>query len=468
MATVLLAGTVVLQGTVIASGDGDHALSSSASTSSPLTGIDLNDTLGLYTLTSASSSFRLTEEDPTITIIGPTEDVDGNTLIWSYQVSSGSLEDSTVSQSSNSFTITSGAQTASFTLQFTAQDGNGNSAVLESSFSYFSPLDGKLIVGAQAGDGDWGGRVYVYDLNGSNQIELEFPAGEVDSQDRFGFDVASANQKIYLSALQDGVPNAGNGSVYIFDTDGTNGYELKPSITEFNLNFGRTIVAAGGKLAVAADGTNNEGKLFIYDADGSNEIIPTNNLQGGYVYSMAMDDSRLVVGNDVGASVQVYNLDGTLSRYLHRTKSMSNTAFGTRVAMGDGKIAVSHRQGAYIFDVDGSNEQVIDAVSGANNPKLAIGGGKLVMGLPHADTVKVFDLETLTEEASFSSAFGTDNNHQFGFDVSVKNNKIYVAKLSTNAAILGAVEMYDMDGTNGQQIATEVVSGSYFAYSISA
>lgn len=111
MATVLLTGTVVLSGAVIASGDGDHALSSSASTSSPLTGIDLNDTLGLYTLTSASAPFSLTEQT---TIIGPTEDVDGNALTWSHQVISSS--DST------------------HQVQFVAEDGSGNSATLTFTF----------------------------------------------------------------------------------------------------------------------------------------------------------------------------------------------------------------------------------------------------------------------------------------------------------------------------------------------
>ena len=114
MATVLLAGTVVLQGAVIASGDGDHALSSSASTSSPLTGIDLNDTLGLYTLTSATAPFSLTEQT---TIIGPTEDVDGNALTWSHQV---------VSSSGSTHQV-----------QFVAEDGNGNSATL--TFTFESP-----------------------------------------------------------------------------------------------------------------------------------------------------------------------------------------------------------------------------------------------------------------------------------------------------------------------------------------
>ena len=468
MATVLLAGTVVLQGAVIASGDGDHALSSSASTSSPLTGIDLNDTLGLYALTSASAPFSLTDEDPTITIIGPTEDVDGNTLTWSYQVSSGSLEDSTVSQSSNSFTITSGVQTASFTLQFTAQDGNGNSAVLESSFGYVSPLDGKLVVGAQ-GESNWAGGVYVYDLDGSNQIKLQFPEGSEEPQDRFGYNVAAANNKVYVSALHDDKNTSGDqmGSVWIFDEDGTNGQVLYPSIEEHDLNFGRTVVAGGGKLAVAADGSDNQGKLFIYDADGSNEIIPTNQLQGGYIHSMAIDDSRLVVGNSAEASVQVYNLDGTLSHYLHRTTYMGNNDYGYYVAMGDGKIAVSHRRGAYIFDVDGSNEQGIHAVDGAHSPKLAIGGGKLVMGIPDQDKVNVYNLNTLALETSFGSSFGTQSLHQFGHDVAVKNEKIYVSKLSTSTDQLGSIEMYDLDGSNGQKISDEIVSGSYFGYSIS-
>ena len=122
MATVLLAGTVVLQSAVIASGDGDHALSSSASTSSPLTGIDLNETLGLYTLTSTSGPFVISDSEP-FTMIGPTEDVDGNALTWSYQITSSSGTNHQV--------------------QFIAEDGNGNSVAINASFQscllYTSP-----------------------------------------------------------------------------------------------------------------------------------------------------------------------------------------------------------------------------------------------------------------------------------------------------------------------------------------
>lgn len=465
MATVLLAGTVVLSGAVIASGDGDHALSSSASTSSPLTGIDLNETLGLYTLTSASSSIALSSEP--VTIIGPTEDVDGNPLTWSYQVSSGDAKDSTISQSSNSFSMTAGTETASFTVQFIAQDGNGNSAILEASFSYIEPSAGKLVVGAQ-GEGSWAGSVYVYELDGSNQIQLQFPEGSQEPSDRFGFDVTSANGKIYISSLNDDKNVSGDqiGSVYIFDQDGTNGQVLHASVEEQNLNFGRSIAAAGGKLAVAADGTGNHGRLFIYDADGSNEIIPSQSLTGGYIYTMAMDESKLVVANGVAGPVQVYNLDGSLSHQL--VPQLGNQFdFGINVAMGEGKIVVSHRSGVHIFDVDGSNEQIIDNVTGAYNPTVAIGDGKLVLGIPEVDKVNVYNLNTLTQEASFGSSFGTQSLHQFGFKVSVKNSKIYVAKLSTNSSQLGSIEMYDLDGSNGQKIADEVIAGSYFGFAIS-
>lgn len=111
MATVLLAGTVVLSGTIISNADGDNVLSSSASAPSPLTGIDLNETLGLYTLTSASAPFSLTEQT---TVMFPTEDVNGNTLTWSYQIVSSSG--------------------ATHEIQFVAEDGNGNSAVQTFSF----------------------------------------------------------------------------------------------------------------------------------------------------------------------------------------------------------------------------------------------------------------------------------------------------------------------------------------------
>lgn len=114
MATVLLAGTVVLSGTIISNADGDNVLSASPTTSgSPLTGININESLGIFNVTPASGPFVTTSEDP-VTIIGPTEDVDGNPLTWSYQIISSGGSDHTV--------------------QFIAEDGNGNNTSVTASF----------------------------------------------------------------------------------------------------------------------------------------------------------------------------------------------------------------------------------------------------------------------------------------------------------------------------------------------
>lgn len=114
MATVLLAGTAVLSGTIISNADGDNVLSSSPTTSgSPLTGININESLGIFNVTPASGPFVTTSEDP-VTIIGPTEDVDGNPLTWSYQITS----------SAGSY----------HTVQFIAEDGNGNNTSVTASF----------------------------------------------------------------------------------------------------------------------------------------------------------------------------------------------------------------------------------------------------------------------------------------------------------------------------------------------
>ncbi len=318
--------------------------------------------------------------------------------------------------------------------------------------------DSKIVVGAQ-GDSNFAGAVYLYDLDGSNEIKI-VPPNTIE-QDRVGFDVAVANQKIYISAvLEDNEslnPEGQHGSVWIYDLDGSNGQILRADTDEHMLNFGRSVSAAGGKLAVYADGTDNSGKLFIYDADGSNEIQVTELQSGnGYAYDMIMDDSKIVVGNSNTLPVQVFNHDGTEAFKL--TPSGSPNGYGSRVAMGSDKIAVAYENGAYVFNSDGTNEQIISGLS--NLPELAIGSGKLVMVNTVVDTVYVYDIESLTLEASFSSSF---TNYQFGFRVSVADNKIYVTNL--NPTGVGTLEVYDLDGSNGYIINSNV-SGDYYGYSV--
>lgn len=75
------------------------------------------------TITGESAEYTLApDRTPTVvTLTG--EDADGDTLVWSYSVTSGTLEDTDVAQADNVFTITPGTVATSFELTFSVTDG---------------------------------------------------------------------------------------------------------------------------------------------------------------------------------------------------------------------------------------------------------------------------------------------------------------------------------------------------------
>lgn len=71
-----------------------------------------------------AGTYELDQEGtPTVITLNAT-DPEGFDLTWSYAVTSGSLEDTTVTQADNVFTVTPGTVDATFSLTFTVSDGN--------------------------------------------------------------------------------------------------------------------------------------------------------------------------------------------------------------------------------------------------------------------------------------------------------------------------------------------------------
>ena len=367
MATVLLAGTVVLSGAVIASGDGDHALSSSSSTSSPLTGIDLNETLGLYTLTTASAPFRLTDVEP-MTIIGPTEDVDGNPLTWSYQVTDGSLEDVTVSQSSNSFTITTGLENTSFTIQFTAQDGNGNSVSLVSSFTYISTAaaQGSFFASAAMGPllgglgNTYEGAVWVYNLSDLSSPTILSVPDDLE-YGFFGRAVAFSDNKLFV-VRSGGEPS--ERGVFVYETS-----DLSAAPTFLpaqNQTFDEqlsSISAKGNRVFVGTkygygDTSTQSGAIYVYNADDLTEA-PIKLLSnrgadrfGWNSRAIGVTTDKVIIGaysadqpSSNQGELNIFNLNDLSQAPIHFAPSLVDDAdqFGYTVVADDTLVVASSR-----------------------------------------------------------------------------------------------------------------------------
>ena len=71
----------------------------------------------------ANASYTLNSDGTPTVITLQATDPEGTPIVWGYQVTSGSLEDTTVTNVGGQFTITPGATEATFSLTFTASDG---------------------------------------------------------------------------------------------------------------------------------------------------------------------------------------------------------------------------------------------------------------------------------------------------------------------------------------------------------
>ena len=130
---------------------------------------------------------------------------------------------------------------------------------------------GKIVVGAY-GDNDNGstsGSVYVYDLDGTNEVKIT--ASDGAASDYFGISVAVGNNKIVVGAYGDDDNGSISGSAYIYDLDGSNEVKITASDGAAFDRFGYSVAVGNNKIVVGAYGANN-GSVYVYDLDGSNEV----------------------------------------------------------------------------------------------------------------------------------------------------------------------------------------------------
>ncbi len=300
--------------------------------------------------------------------------------------------------------------TGHFTI--TASDAGSNDY-----FGYSVAIDEKyqkIIVGAYLWDGTLGnqGRVYIYDIDGSNEVAIDAPVPI--SNGYFGQKVA-----------------AGNGIAVVGDYRATISSDtLAGQVVKINLSDYSTItssdptgsaasdqygieVAVGNNRIVAAnplDGTNDYGHVILYDQNLNflkriDNPFPATNDQFG-IGQLAIESGRIVVGSTVDdpdgvadqGSVYVYDLNGNYVGECEQPDPSTSDAFGHSVDVGYGRIVVgadgadengANSGCAYVYDLDcnfitkliGSDTVENDSFGYA----VAIGHGKIAVGARYAD-----------------------------------------------------------------------------------
>ena len=137
----------------------------------------------------------------------------------------------------------------------------------------------KLVVGAEGGNG----AVYVYDLDGSNEVKITASDGAMT--DKFGHAVAIGSNKIVVGAFQDDDDGSSSGSAYVYNLDGTGEVKITASDAAAGDEFGSAVAVGGDKVYVGAmfedEAGSNSGAAYVFNLDGTGEVKISSPAAGG-------------------------------------------------------------------------------------------------------------------------------------------------------------------------------------------
>ena len=257
------------------------------------------------------------------------------------------------------------------------------------------------------------------------------------------FSAAAALKLVVGSKFQDNY----RGAIFIYDADGTNQIKVSSSDTSTFDDFAISVAIGNSKIAAGMpksdDNGSSSGSAFIYDLDGTGEVKITPSdaaASDEFGHSVAIGNSKVAIGarkEGTGGAVYVYNLDGTGEVKITPSDTASSDVFGSAVAIGNSKVYV----GAEGDDDNGSSS-----------------GSVYIYNLDGTGEVK------LTPSDGRSQA-------RFGHSLAFGHDKLVVGAFMDDPVgdppAGGSVYVYDADGTNELKIrSSDVASGDDFGHAV--
>jgi hypothetical protein len=269
-------------------------------------------------------------------------------------------------------------------------DGNQLWTVQKSSVGFPSSISvacGRIVVGAKNYTPNDRGRVYIYDLDGT---ELQSISNSNDNG-LFGSSV-SINSGIIVV----GEPGTTGGLAYMYDLFGMKLGQLSTTLNGFTAEFGYSSAIGANRIAVGApnDEISNQpvGSVHLYDLYGNliKKITPPITTSGQkFGYSIAISGNTIFVGapgdGTVTATVYTYDLEGNYKEQITQSIYSSNTQitdnFGESIAVGHGRLIIgdsawtigsgqSNNGAAYLYSINNTTyEDYLERISNERNTK---------------------------------------------------------------------------------------------------
>ncbi len=345
--------------------------------------------------------------------------------------------------------------------------------------------DSKIVIGSYMDDnvGSNSGAAYVYNLDKTNEIKI-IPSDSADG-DYFGSAVAINSTKIVIGSPRSEIGGTVTGAVYIYDLDGTNEIKISPTNGNTNDFFGESVAINENKIVVGSSGDDengtDSGAIFIYDLDGTNEVkIVSSDIAASDYFgaSIAVDEDKIVVGatgdDDNGSSsgsVYVYDLDGTNEIKITASDGTSSDYFGKTVDVGNGKIVVGtpilDNGVVYIYDLDGTNEIRVVASNGEDNDyfgtSVNVNDNKIIVGADANNTqdrpgfAYIYDLDGNNETIIESGDGG--GGDCFGGAVAISSDIVFVGSYYNESN--GSVYRYNVIPLSEHQKVAVEASNAY-------
>jgi hypothetical protein len=447
---------------------------------------------------SGLATYELNSDGTPTVITLVANDPEGVPLTWSHTVSSGSLEDTTVTNVDNVFTITPGEIVATFDLTFTASDGIN----IDTSTSAFTLSFGP----------DW--------TLTTQQAKIQ--SSDIYLGDRFGHSVAIDGDTAIVGAFLKLKEGGGNeaGAAYVFTRSGTTWTQqakLLPDVLEDYDNFGSSVGISGDTVVIGSRGDRSpaglpwSGSAYIFTRSGTTwtqqaRIQPSEVEQSDYFgYSVAIDGDTVVVGaqlEDTGAdgagSAYIYTRSGTTwtqQAKIQASDKQASDEFGYSVAIDGNTVVVgavyedtggSDAGAAYVFTRSGTTwTQQAKLLASDRQASdyfgwwVTVDGDTVVVGAPAEDTggdaagaAYIFTRSgtTWTQQAKIQSDAAADV--WFGFSVSVEGDAMVVGayRQDTGGANAGAAYIFTRDGTTWTQEvkiqASDAAASDLFGWSV--
>ena len=370
-----------------------------------------------------------------------------------------------------------------------------SSAGFDYDFGASVDLDnGELIIGApNAFDNSWNplGTAYHFEFSNSMWDETELQASDLVTFDRFGYSVDVDNNRVIVGAYNgewDG-SSFSRGAAYIYEWNGSFWEETKLIASDsLSSRYGNAVAIDGDRAIVGSPykgGNNGNGSVYIYDYDGTNWIESKVVANDGILYesdnfgwSVALDGDVAIVGapkddangNEAGAAY-VLNFNGTnwTQTKLNALDGDSNDEFGYDVDIDNNKIIVGayhdedsayNAGSAYLFEWNGSSwvsNKILPADLAYGDlfgEAVAIDGDRFVIGCSEDDdnytnsgSVYIYDWDGSNWIESKLYQSNSAAHRKFGQDVQISGDRIITSRSYNGSNDSEQAFVFDWDGT---------------------